>query len=218
MQRQMLSFSRSVAYALAGTIMIGTAVASAQEGKLSAAPPVSYANRYEVYAGINFMNTQAGQSIPQRTNLGGLEVLGTDWLTPKFGIAADFRGEAGTAQVDASPIAQSGVSRPLIYEFWGMGGVEYRGPKNQHAAINYHALGGVAHGVFNTQTEALPYNVGLYSNRTSPMVALGGSVDFNRSKKWAIRLSPDLILEHWGTEEREFFAISGGVVYRIGKK
>jgi hypothetical protein len=43
-------------------------------------------------------------------------------------------------------------------------------------------------------------------------------VDINRSKNWAIRLSPDLILEHFGTETREFFAISGGVVYRIGKR
>jgi len=34
----------------------------------------------------------------------------------------------------------------------------------------------------------------------------------------AIRLSPDLILEHFGTETREFFAISGGVVYRFSKK
>jgi hypothetical protein len=50
------------------------------------------------------------------------------------------------------------------------------------------------------------------------MAALGGSVDINKSKNWAIRLSPDLILEHFGSETREFFAISGGVVYRIGKR
>jgi hypothetical protein len=58
----------------------------------------------------------------------------------------------------------------------------------------------------------------MYTNRTKPMAALGGSVDINRSKNWAIRLSPDLILEHFGSETREFFAISGGVVYRIGKR
>ena len=56
------------------------------------------------------------------------------------------------------------------------------------------------------------------SIRWAPVVALGGSVDINRSKNWAIRLSPDLILEHFGTGTREFFAISGGVVYRIGKR
>jgi hypothetical protein len=43
-------------------------------------------------------------------------------------------------------------------------------------------------------------------------------LDFNRSKNWALRLSPDLILEHFGNEEREFFSISGGVVYRFPLK
>jgi hypothetical protein len=207
-----------MAFALAGTMGLCAGLARAQNGKLAAAAPVSYDNKYELYGGFNFMNTQAGQSIPYRANLGGMEFLATRWLTGHLGVAGDFRAEAGTTPVDASPISQSGVSRPLIYEFWGMGGVQYRGPKNHYAALDYHALGGVAHGVFDTQTAALPYSVGLYSNRTSPMFALGASVDFNRSKNWAIRMSPDLILEHWGTETREFFAISGGVVYRIGKR
>jgi hypothetical protein len=48
-------------------------------------------------------------------------------------------------------------------------------------------------------------------------MALGGSVDFNLKKNWAIRLSPDLILEHFGSEWREFVAVSGGVIYRWGK-
>ncbi len=63
-----------------------------------------------------------------------------------------------------------------------------------------------------------PEAVGLYTNRTKPIAALGGSIDINRSKNFAIRLSPDLILEHFGTETREFFAISAGVVYRFGKR
>ena len=63
-----------------------------------------------------------------------------------------------------------------------------------------------------------PLNLGLNTNRTSPQFALGASVDFNRSKKLAIRFAPDLILEHWGTETREFFYISGGIIYRFGNK
>jgi len=60
--------------------------------------------------------------------------------------------------------------------------------------------------------------VGLYSNHTAAIFALGGSVDMNRSKNWAVRLSPDLILDEFGTGTREFFAISGGVVYRFPVK
>ena len=77
----------------------------------------------------------------------------------------------------------------------------------------------MAHGVFDGGTGGVPpEDVGLYTNRTKPIAALGGSLDLNRSKNLAIRLSPDLILEHFGTETREFFAISAGVVYRFGKQ
>ena len=195
------------------------------QGKLAAAPPVTYANRYELYGGLNFMNFQAGQNLPKRMNMGGGEISGTYWLKPKLGLVADYRGEAGTTPVFSNVY---GISRPLVYMNMLMGGAQYRGPKNQHAAVNFHAYGGMSHGVFDGGTagnglftspaSVNAVNVGLYSNRTSPIFALGGSLDMNRSKKWAIRLSPDLILEHFGTETREFFAISGGVVYRFGKK
>jgi hypothetical protein len=186
---------------------------------------VSYANRWEVYGGLNFMNFQAGQDLPKRMNLGGAEIEGTYWLTKGLGLAAEYRGEAGTTPVFSNPY---GISRPLVYMNMGLAGVQYRGPKNQYAAIDYHAYGGMSHGTFDGGTagngvlpgsaSAKAASVGLYSNRTSPIFAVGGSLDLNRSKNWALRLSPDLILEHFGTETREFFAISGGVVYRIGKK
>ena len=205
---------------LAVVVSAGAPAARAQEsGKLSAAPPVSYANHYELYAGFNFQNTQAGQAIPYRANLGGVEVLGTDWITKKLGLGVEFRGEAGSTPTDAGPIAQYSLpSRPNIYQLMVLGGVQYRGPKNQHAAINFHAFGGAAHGVFDAQTAGSPLNLGLYTNRTSPQFALGASVDFNRYKQLAIRFAPDLILEHWGTETREFFYISGGIIYRFGNK
>ena len=100
----------------------------------------------------------------------------------------------------------------------GLCGVQYRGPKNQHAAIDFHAYGGIASGVFDAGTAGVrraglaascrepPAQIreissGLYPNHTAPIFALGGSIDFNRSKNWAIRLSPDLILEHFGNED-----------------
>jgi hypothetical protein len=182
-------------------------------GKLSAAPPVTYANRYEIYGGINFQNDQAGQNLPKRINLGGVEALGTYWVTRHWGAALNFRGEAGTGPVFPNPY----TVRPLVVFYEGLAGAEYRGPKNQRTAVNFHAYAGVVHGNFTETPLPAGENVGLYTNRTKPMAALGTSFDFNRSKNLALRLSPDLILEHLGTETREFFAISGGVVYRIGK-
>ena len=97
------------------------------------------------------------------------------------------------------------------------------------AMLAFAALSGIASGVFDDGTQGAGAGnvftatqnaqlVGLYNDKTSPIFAVGGSIDFNRSRNWAIRLSPDLILEHFGNEEREFFAISGGIVYRFPKK
>ena len=196
--------------------------------KIAVAAPVTYDNKYEVYGGLNFMNFQAGHALPKRMNLGGGELQATYWLTRNLGVALDYRGEAGTTpvfpQANTYPYF---IVRPLVYMNMGMVGAQYRGPKNQFVAIDYHGFIGVAHGTFDaTQKKNQPSfgtsgfytQTGLYTNRTKPIAALGGSLDFNVSKRFAVRLSPDLILEHFGTETREFFAISAGVVYRFGKK
>jgi hypothetical protein len=229
MARTMDGFFGTAVKGLAGAaatlcLMAGTVEMKAQQpaetqnvpatGKLSAAPPVTYANRWEIYGGIMLQNDQAGQNLPKRMNMGGVEALGTYWITKKWGVGGDFRGMAGTTPVFPNPY----TTRPLVVMYEGMGGVEYRGPKNQRAAINFHALGGVMHGNFTETPLPAGEDVGLYTNRTKPMAAVGASVDFNRSRNLAFRLSPDLIIETLGTEVREFFAISGGVVYRFGKK
>ncbi|WP_158945867.1 hypothetical protein [Granulicella sp. S190] len=208
--------------------------------KIALAALPTYDNKYEIYGGLNFMNFQAGQSLPKRMNLGGGEVLGTYWLpgdhwfTRDIGLAANYRIDAGTTPVFANagitqPNSTGGTginNRPLVYLNTFMGGVQYRTRyKNQYAALNFHAYGGASHGTFNYSFRNLVVPIaqayastGLYSNRTSPIAAVGASLDFNRSKNWAIRVSPDLIFEHFGTETREFFSISAGVVYRIGKE
>jgi hypothetical protein len=193
--------------------------------KIALAAPVTYDNRWEIFGGLNFQNFQAGQNLPKRMNLGGFEVLATYWLPVNIpflrnlGVGADYRIDAGTTPVFANNFVNN---RPLVYLNTGMLGGQYRGPKNQFVALNYHAYAGVSHGTFTYSTKDVPPlflpTVGLYTNRTKPMAALGGSLDFNLSKKMAIRLSPDLILEHFGTETREFVAVSGGVIYRFGKK
>jgi hypothetical protein len=194
------------------------AVATAS-GKLAPAAPVTYANRWELYGGLSFMNFQAGQALPKRMNMGGVDASGTYWINRKWGATANYRGEWGTTPVLANPY----VNRPLVYMNMALFGAQYRGPKNQHVAVNYHAYGGMSYGVFdftlkNAHVPPEYDNVGLYTNRWAPMFALGGSIDFNRSKKLAIRLSPDMILEHFGTETRVFVSVSGGVMYRFGSK
>ncbi|MBB5056501.1 opacity protein-like surface antigen [Granulicella aggregans] len=190
------------------------APAYAQNGKIGPAAQAAYDNKYEVYGGINYMNFQAGQNLPKRMNFAGAEMMGTYWLNSRLGVAGDYRFEGGTTPVLPSP-ASFRPSRQLVLMNVGMAGVQYRGPKNHYAAIDYHALVGVAHGQFNGPTN---FDVGLYTDRTKPIGAFGGSLDYNRSRNLALRLQPDLIVEHFGSEYREFFAISAGVIYRFGKQ
>jgi len=217
----------AIAAILLAFALCATRAAQAQT-KLGPAAPVTYDNRYEVYGGLSYMDFKAGENLPKRMSLGGGEFEGTYWLTPKWGLAAEYRGEAGTTQV--YPAANAlGIHRPLVYMNMGLFGAQYRGPKNQHAAIDFHAYGGIASGVFDEGTAGAGFGlnftpaqnaqaVGLYPDKTAPIFALGGSIDFNRSRNWAIRLSPDIILERFGNETREFFSISGGIVYRFPLK
>lgn len=224
--------------AACGLAMLAGSMPAQTPTRIGPAPPVTYDNKWEIYGGLNYMNFKAGEDLPKRMNLGGAEIEGTYWLTPRIGLAAEYRGGAGTTQV--FPNAEIyGIHRPVVYMNDALFGVQYRWLKNQHAALNLHGYGGIADGVFDAGTQgagpgdvgrtaaenaclasgnSVPAGVGLYCNHVAPLIALGGSLDFNRSKNWAIRFSPDLILEHFGNEEREFFAISGGVVYRFPLK
>jgi hypothetical protein len=187
--------------------------------KIGTAPPVTYLNRWEAFGAFNFMNFQGGQNLPKRMNLGGFEFLGTYWVTHRIGLGLDYRIDAGTTPVFSNAYVNN---RPLVYMNTLMPGAQFRWFSNQYVAVNVHGYAGVSHGTFTYSTGNVPPlylpTVGLYTNRTKFMSALGGSIDFNLSKKWAVRLSPDLILEHYGTELREFVGVSGGPIYRFGNK
>ncbi len=193
-----------------------------------------YNDKYEIYGGLSFMNGQAGQSLPKRYNMGGGEVMGTYWLghgiVRNLGVSADYRLELGT-----TPVVSPYYNRILVYQNIAAGGVEYRSIRNRYAAVDFHALAGFSHGTFDNavknypggspvsacaaqQTSTQAGNLGLYCNGNTPWGAAGGSVDFNYSPRVGIRLSPDMIFEHFGTETREFFSISGGVMYRFGTR
>ena len=191
-----------------------------------------YNDKYEIYGGLSLMNGQAGQNLAKRYNMGGGEVMATYWLGHgifrKLGVAADYRLEAGT-----TPVVSPYYNRVLVYQNIASGGVEYRGPKNRYAAIDLHALAGFSHGTFDNAVKNYPGgspvsacpqqqastqqgNLGLYCNSSTPWGAAGGSIDFNYAPRIGIRFSPDMIFEHFGTETREFFSLSGGVMYRFG--
>jgi hypothetical protein len=220
-----------------GTVAISKANAEALAATAYTGP--KYDNRWEIYGGLSFMNGQAGQNTPVRYDMGGGEVQGTYWLggakdgylRRHLGLTADDRFGAGT-----TPVISPYYNRVLVIQDVFSGGVTFRGPKNRYAAMDFHALAGGTDGIFDYAVNHYPGgspvsscpadqqpgqrgNLGLYCNHIAPWGTAGGSVEFNQSAKLAIRLQPDMIFEHFGTETHEYFSISMGVVYRFaGKK
>jgi hypothetical protein len=207
---------RTAAMVLGFVVLAGGAsrMEAQGQGKLAAAPPVTYDNPFEVYVGLNYMNFEAGPHVAKLMNLGGVEVSGTYWVNSRWGAVADFRGDAGTTFVMPN---ETFNGRAIAILYTGMLGAQYRLQKNQRFATNLHAYAGISHGDFS-QTITPAQGSGLYDNISKPMEVAGGSLDYNVSRKWAVRLSPDLIVEQFGPGSREFFSISGGLVYRIGSR
>ncbi len=216
---------RLLPVAISALLCLTTPKLQAQKDVFRPPLPVTYTEKYEIFGAANFLNGQAGQSLPKRYDLGGGEVMATYWITPKYGVAGDFRYDIGSTPVLPAGQATNPQiqTRPYASQAIGMGGVQYHFRGNHYAGINFHALAGITHGTFDHSNPGLPVATftaatGLYSNRTSFMGTIGPSIDFNRSAHFAVRLSPEIVFEHFGTEVREFVSVSGGIVYRFGER
>ena len=176
--------------------------------------PVDYREKYDIYGGFASSHFNSGPALIPGANLGGFDVQGTMWLRRRLGVTANVRGYYGTTGVVPNPY---GIHGPFIYEHLFMGGPSFRGPKNEHAALTFHALVGGSYGIFNSAVDQglTGPNLGLFNNGVALATALGGSLDLNRSAKFAIRLSPDYLLTRFGGVSQNEFAISIGVLYRL---
>jgi hypothetical protein len=176
--------------------------------------PLNYRNKYELYGGFASSHFNAGPALIPGANLGGFDIQGTYWPTMRYGITANIRGYYGTTGVVPNPY---NIRGPFIMEHQFMGGPTIRGPKNEHAALNFHALVGGAYGTFDSAINAgiPPTALGLFNNGFAFATALGGSADLNRSPRWSLRISPDYLLTRFGGVSQNEFAISVGVLYRF---
>ncbi len=177
---------------------------------------VKYDYKWEVYGGAAYSHFDAGPTLVQGANLGGFDIQGARFLTHRWAVAANARGYYGTSGVVANPYDIQG---PFVSEHMFVGGPEYRSLSNEHASMTFHALVGGAYGNFESAIDGRnPDLLGLFHNQFTFASALGGSIDLNRSPRLAFRISPDAILTNYGSAGiKEQFAISVGLVYRLGK-
>jgi hypothetical protein len=178
--------------------------------------PLDYRNKYDIYGGFASSHFNAGPALIPGANLGGFDIQGTMWLKMRLGATANVRGYYGTTGVIPNSY---GIHGPFVMEHLFMAGPSIRGPKNEHAALTFHALVGGSYGVFDSAVDngATPQQLGLFSNGVTLATAVGGSLDLNRSPRWSLRISPDYLLTRFGGVSQNEFAISVGVLYRFRK-
>jgi hypothetical protein len=177
---------------------------------------VNYNNKYDLYGGFAFSHFNSGPSLVAGTNLGGPDVQGSLWFSNWLGVTANVRAYFGTQGVKPNAL---GIHGPFVYEYQFMGGPSFRGPRNQHAALNFHVLAGGAYGVFDSALDPgqTPAQFGMFNNGLAFATAIGGSADLNRSQRIALRISPDYLLTRFGGVSQNEFAISVGILYRFAK-
>ena len=161
---------------------------------------VRYDNRYDMSLGFAYDHMKAGPTLLQGSNLGGLDMEGSYWLTRNWGIEASGRGYVGTSGAAPNTDGPGGtpIRGPVVKQYFFVGGAEWLGPHNKHGAIIAHAMFGGVYGNFQKDLLGNPAEtVGFYYNQLAPAGIIGGHFDLNRSDHWVFRITPDAVMTHY---------------------
>jgi hypothetical protein len=184
---------------------------------------VRYDNRYDIYLGMAYDHMKAGPNLLQGSNLGGLDLSGSYWLTRRWGVEGSGRAYLGTSGAAPNPYSING---PFVAQYFFTGGPEWLGPHNKHGALIPHVLAGGVYGNFEKDLRRhSPSVVGFYNDQIAPAVIMGGHFDLNRSARWVFRITPDAVLTdysvNYGQRNSQIdinFAISVGIEYKFKKQ
>jgi hypothetical protein len=175
----------------------------------------TYGHKFETYFGGGYLRFHPGE-MKQRNEEAAWNIGLTDYIRPRLGITADFRGYYGTAYIGNNPY---GVFQPSISQYTFMFGPQYRVYTRPKFAMSLQALAGFGHGNFDTGTGGLPGNlIGLYPNGNAFNLSLGVPLDYNLSPGLALRLTPLYFLSTYGSDVQNSLGFNAGVVYRFGKR
>jgi hypothetical protein len=184
---------------------------------------VRYDNRYDVSLGMAYDHMKAGPNLLQGSNLGGLDLTGSYWLSKHWGAEGSVRGYVGTSGAGTN---SANIKGPFVAQYFFVGGPEWLGPHNKHGALIAHVLAGGVYGNFERDLRGnSPSVVAFYNDQLAPAVIMGGHFDLNRSSRWVFRITPDAVLTHYNTNYGKKisqtdinFAISVGLEYKFKKK
>ncbi len=175
----------------------------------------TYSHKYEVYGGGGYLRFRPGSNLQHNTEAAWNAGV-TDWVRPKLGVTADFRGYYGTAITNSFEFQ---VFKPSISQYTFMVGPQYRFYQSEHWDWNAQVLAGVGHANFSTGTGGFPANlVGLYPDGNKLSISVGAAVDYNLGPTLALRLMPNYLLTNYGGDFQDNLGFTIGVVYRWGRQ
>ena len=175
----------------------------------------TYSHKYEVYGGGGYLRFRPGHSLQHSTEAAWNAGV-TEWVRPKLGVTADFRGYYSTAITNSFEFQ---VFKPGISQYTFMAGPQYRFLEGQHWSLSAQVLAGLDHGNFSTGLGSLRgANVGLYPDGNKLAFSVGAPVDYNLSPALAIRLMPNYLLTNFGGDLQHNLGFTVGVVYRWGRQ
>lgn len=175
----------------------------------------TYSHKYELYAGGGYLRFRPGADLQHNTEAAWNAGI-TEWIRPKLGVTADFRGYYGTAITDNFNFQ---VFKPSISQYTFMVGPQYRFYQTQRWAWHAQVLAGLAHGNFSTGTNGFPAaDVGLYPDGNKLAISVGVPVEYNLGPSLAVRLMPDYLLTNYGSDIQHNLGFTAGVVYRWGRQ
>ena len=210
-----------------------TASPTAGNGTYIASDPlanVRYDNRFDVSLGMAYDHMKAGPTLLEGSNLGGLDLSASYWLSKHWAVEGSGRGYLGTSGAAPNTFLINGqpfsIKGPFVAQYLFVAGPEWLGPHNKHGALIAHAMVGGAYGEFQKDLLGQPTSlVGFYNDQIALAAIVGGHIDLNRSAHWVFRITPDAILTRYSinygpktTSNDVNFALSVGVEYKFKKK
>jgi hypothetical protein len=175
----------------------------------------TYQHKFEAYFGGGYLRFRPGSTLQHDTE-GDWNVGVTDYIRPRLGITADFRGYYGTTYTGNN---QYNVHNPSISQYTFLAGPQYRITQGPKWATSIQLLAGGGHGNFDTGTGGLPSSyLGLYPESTVFNASAAAILDYNLGPALALRVSPGVLFSTYGSEFQHNLGFNIGVVYRFGHK
>jgi hypothetical protein len=178
----------------------------------------TYTHRWEVYTGGEYMRFRPGPDI-HNSGMGGWILGATRYFNPRFGITADTRGLYGNNSLGAVQGGGNNTYNAKFSVFPFTIGPQYRFYGSPKFSVSGALQIGDIYGYFDQNTGPFPpQSVGFYPASNVGAAIASIHLDYNLSPGLAIRLSPHMLLDHFGGDINHNQGLMVGMVYRFGRQ